>query len=130
MSIEIGLRAIELTSLTWADVYDADGAVRQEISVNPAYLKGAAAVPMRVSSPKLRALLADYREKQFSHHDAEKQMPLFRSQRGGHMTAASMARLITDLYRQAGIRAGSSRSGRRTLKAKFPAAGWFRSHRN
>jgi integrase/recombinase XerD len=38
-----------------------------------------------------------------------------RSQKGGPMTAGSMARFLKALYREAGIQGASSHSGRRTL---------------
>ena len=40
---------------------------------------------------------------------------LFRSQKGGHLTAASMARFLKQLYVEAGIPRASSHSGRRTF---------------
>jgi hypothetical protein len=65
---------------------------------------------------KLHSLIADYREKQFALLGPEDEhAPLFPSQRGSHMTAASMTGFMTGLYRKAGIPSGSSRSGRRTL---------------
>ena len=114
LSIQLGLRATELASLQWADVYNSDGIVRHAIRVNRAYIRGARSCAELVIPQKLRGLLADYREKQTSHGNGV-QIPLFRSRRGGHMTAASMARFVTGLYRKAGIADGSSRSGRRTL---------------
>jgi integrase/recombinase XerD len=120
LSIQLGLRATELASLQWADVYHSDGAVRQIILVNRAHTRKGKTRAIIVSPPKLRGLLADYRERQLSLRRQDEQIPLFRSQRGGHMTAASMTRFVTELYRKAGIADGSSRSGRRTLIASLP----------
>jgi integrase/recombinase XerD len=114
LSIELGLRAIELATLKWTDVYNSDGTVRQTITVRRAYLKGAESSVELVDAPKLRSLLADYQEKQMVSLNPNWQIPLFRSQRGGHMTAASMARYLTELYRRAGLDDASSLSGRRT----------------
>ena len=119
LSIQLGLRATELAALRWADVYDSDGSVRQMILVTRAYMRKAKTRALLVSSQKLRGLLADYRERQLSLRPQDEQIPLFRSQRGGHMTAASMTRFVTKLYRKAGIVDGSSRSGRRTLIASL-----------
>ncbi len=116
LSIELGLRAIELAALTFGDVYRPEGGVRPTISIKPAYsATEASIIHIDIDSPKLRGLLADYREKEFGSHGGADCVPLFRSQRGGCLTAASMARFITGLYHRAGIAAGSSRSGRRTL---------------
>jgi hypothetical protein len=86
--------------------------VREAISVERAYTRG----PKRrvvVSSPNLRSLLADYREKQIlSWMECDQAAPLFRSQRGGHMTDASMAGFVTLLYRKVDVDKGSSGSGR------------------
>jgi integrase/recombinase XerD len=112
LSVGLGLRASELAALKFADVYDSDGAVRELLSIEPAYAD--ARRPLSLSSPWVRKVLATYRDKQFPfapHPD----VPMFQSQRGGHMTAASMARFLTALYRQAGIPGASSHSGRRTF---------------
>ena len=115
LSIELGLRASELAALDWSDVYNPDGTVRSAIYVERAYTRGSK-TRVVVSSPKLRSLLADYREKQAPDWcECDQDAPFFRSQRGGHMTSASMARFVTGLYRRAVIAGGSSRSGRRTL---------------
>jgi integrase/recombinase XerD len=120
LSIQMGLRASELAALRWADIYDSDGMVRQIILVTRAYTRKAKMRSLLVSSPKLRGLLADYRERQLSLRPRDEQTPLFCSQRGGHLTAGSMSRFVTGLYRKAGIADGSSRSGRRTLIASLP----------
>ena len=95
--------------------HNPDGTVRSAIYVERAYTRGSK-TRVVVSSPKLRSLLADYREKQAPDWcECDQDAPFFRSQRGGHMTSASMARFVTGLYRRAVIAGGSSRSGRRTL---------------
>src|SRR5207245_11406415 len=40
MSLGLGLRAKELTSLKWDDVYDAEGSVRPVLPLRAAYTKG------------------------------------------------------------------------------------------
>lgn len=115
LSIELGLRASELAALRWADVYHPDGTVRDCIEARRAYVKLRKPSLIAVHSTKLRCLLADYREKSDPYSARFDEAPLFVSQRGGHMTPASMTRFIIGIYQQAGITAGSSRSGRRTL---------------
>ena len=41
LSIGLGLRAKELASLRWSDVFDADGRVRRVVHLKAAYTKGA-----------------------------------------------------------------------------------------
>jgi len=119
LSIELGLRASELAALAWSDVYRPDGTVREAIYVECAYTRGSK-TRVVAGSPKLRSLLADYREKKtFSCSECDQDAPLFRSQRGGRMTAPSMSRFITDLYRKADIAGGSSRTGRRTHLIRY-----------
>ena len=63
--------------------------------------------------PPLRQTLAEY-EKQYSWWRAPL-APLFRSQKGGNLTAGSMARFLKSLYVEAGIPEASSHTGRRTF---------------
>jgi hypothetical protein len=65
----------------------------------------------------LRCLAAFY-EKNGHPWLLECQMPLFSSQRG-FMTATSIGRHLTEIYRRAGIASTISRSGRRTMMAIF-----------
>ena len=115
LSVGLGLRAKELASLRWIDVYEQSGKVRQVVHLKAAYTKGAKTRDVFVSSPPLRKILANYGEKQRPWVGSVADAPLFRSQKGRHMTASSMARFLTGLYREAGIQNASSHSGRRTL---------------
>jgi integrase len=54
MSLGLGLRAKELASLKWSDVYDDAGRVRQLVHLKAAYTKGAKTRDVFVSSPSLR----------------------------------------------------------------------------
>jgi len=51
------------------------------------------------------------------------QAPLFASQKGGPMTASSMARFLKALYAEAGISGASSHSGLRTLTRRLAERG-------
>ena len=68
---------------------------------------------MFLSSPRLRQVLAQFAERYPEGRKPD--APLFRSQKGGHLTAASMARFLKQLYVEAGIPRASSHSGRRTF---------------
>lgn len=119
ISHEVGLRASEISELSLSDVYTEEGRVRDRLRVSGA--RNSRIVPLR--STKLRTLLADHYEKSFRDRHGTELTPLIRSQRGGAMTPASLARLMTSVYRAAGIRSGSSRSGRRTLRASVEELG-------
>ncbi|MEW6639015.1 MAG: tyrosine-type recombinase/integrase [Pseudomonadota bacterium] len=112
LSIELGLRASELAALCLSDVFDGDGRVRPVIRVP--WAGATRCVPMR--SDALRTRLADYRALEVSEF-GRAGWPLLPSQRGHHMSASSMQRYLTTLYRAANIAGGSSRSGRRTFVA-------------
>ncbi len=115
LSLGLGLRAKELASLKWGDVYEADGKVRPIVHLKAAYTQGAKTRDVFVSSPALRKVLARYGEGRLMLSAQRSQTALFPSQKGGHMTAASMARFLKYLYREAGVASASSHSGRRTL---------------
>jgi integrase/recombinase XerD len=114
LSIDLGMRATELGSLKWTDVYHLNGSVRSEISAKRAFCSNKRSHFDISAHPKLQRLLAGFYEKHGHPFLLERQMPLFPSQRG-FMTATSIARYLTDIYRRAGIQSGTSRSGRRTM---------------
>src|SRR5262245_55183476 len=62
MSLGLGLRAKELTSLEWSDVYDAEGRVRAVLHLRAAYTKGGRTRDAFLSSPALRRVLLKYGE--------------------------------------------------------------------
>jgi integrase/recombinase XerD len=115
MSLGLGLRAKELTSLQWADVYDAEGRVRPVLHLRAAYTKGGKTRDVFLSSPALRRVLSKHGEGRWLLSARTSHAPLFPSQKGGPMTPSSMARFLKGLYREAGISNASSHSGRRTL---------------
>ena len=123
LSIGLGLRAKELASLKWADVYEADGSVRAVVHLKAAYTKGARTRDVFLSSPALRRVLERYGEKRWLLSARASQAPLFPSQKGGHLTACSMARFLNYLYREAGVASATSHSGRRTLITRLAERG-------
>jgi integrase/recombinase XerD len=125
MTLGLGLRAKELTSLQRADVYDAEGRVRPVLHLRAAYTKGGRTrdVFLSSSSPALRRVLSKYGEERWLLSTRASNAPLFPSQKGGPMTPASMARFIKALYREAGIANASSHSGRRTLITRLAERG-------
>jgi len=123
MSLGLGLRAKELTSLKWTDVYDAEGRVRPVLHLRAAYTKGGRTRDVFLSSPALRRVLSKYGEGRWLLGARASPAPLFPSQKGGPMTPASMARFLKALYREAGISGASSHSGRRTLITRLAERG-------
>jgi len=123
LSIGLGLRAKELTSLRWADVYGADGRVRQVVHLKAAYTKGGRTRDVFLSSPALRRVLERYGERDWLGSARASQAALFASQKGGPMTPCSMARFLKAIYGEAGIAGASSHSGRRTLITRLAEKG-------
>lgn len=115
LSLGLGLRAKELASLRWCDVYDEAGRVRELVHLRAAYTKGGKTRDVFVTSPSLRRVLAKYGEGRWVLGPRASQAPLLASQKGGAMTPGTAARFLTVLYREAGIPGASSHSGRRTL---------------
>ena len=113
LSLDLGLRVGEMCKLTWADLLDERGRLRERITVPDVHEKS---FPLHHSM--IRQLLTNYREKAENLHGPLDRLPLFPSTRGKHFTAPSMTRFLNDLYRRAEIAGGSSRSGRQTFKAR------------
>ena len=115
LSVGLGLRAKELASLMWSDVYEPTGKVRQVLHLKAAYTKGGKIRDVSLSAPALRRLLADYAAKHPDWLEQVPERPLFPSNKRGHMTPSSIVRFLKTLYREAGIPEASSQSGRMTL---------------
>jgi integrase/recombinase XerD len=115
LSVRLGLRARELASLVWSDVYESTGKVRLILRIKSAYTKGGKIRDVSLSVPALRRLLADYAAKHPGWLEQVPERPLFPSNKRGHMTPSSMVRFLKTLYREAGIPEASSQSGRMTL---------------
>jgi integrase/recombinase XerD len=97
MSIELGLTAGQLAAMRVGDVVDVAGQLLESLSN---------------AQPELRRALANYCEQHVNPH--AQQARLFRSQRGGALRPFSLASMLTSIYKCAGIRGASSRSGRKT----------------
>jgi integrase/recombinase XerD len=123
LSVGLGLRAKELAGIRWSDVYDTDGAVRKVVHLKAAYTKGGRTRDVFVSSPALRRVLEKYGERDWLGSARASQAALLASQKGGPMTACSMARFLKALYREAGVAGASSHSGRRTLITRLAERG-------
>jgi len=114
LSLDLGLRVGEMCKLTWADLLDERGRLRDRIMIPGEHEKS-----FSLHHATTRQLLTNYREKAEILHGSLNQLPLFPSTRGKHFTATSMTRFLNDLYRRAEIAGGSSRSGRQTFKTRI-----------
>lgn len=120
LSVGLGLRAKELAALRWSDVFEESGAVREVLHLKAAYTKGETTRDVYPSSSQLRRILGEYHAR---CRPWDLREPLFRSQKRGHLTSASMGRFLKQLYREAGLPAASSHSGRRTLITRLAERG-------
>lgn len=113
LSLYLGLRAKEIASLTWDDVFDDAGRVRDVLYLARGYTKSSRPRSVFLSARRLRELLV-----RFSEGNPTARLsgtPLLRSQKGGPLTSSSMARFLKQLFVEAGIPDASSHSGRRTF---------------
>ena len=118
-SIYTGLRAKELAALRFADVFDADGAVRTQFTLTGAQTKGSKSRTVFVNKP-LAQQLALYRTWRSS---VDPNAPLFRSQKGGHFSANTMCQLFLNIFHACGLQGASSHSPRRTFITRLANKG-------
>ena len=118
-SFYAGLRAIEIAALKHADVYDAQGSVRDQFTLRATQSKGGRTRTVYIGS-KLKRALNEY---QASIVREREDMPLFPSQKGGHFSANTMCQLFLDIYTAVGLKDASSHSGRRTYITRLANKG-------
>lgn len=113
ISLYLGLRAKEIASLRYGDVFDGQNQVRDVLHLKASYTKGAKTRDVFLTAPRLRQVLREYA--QGSNCWRLPDAPLFRSQKGGTLSPASMGRFLKQLYVEAGLPEASSHTGRRTF---------------
>jgi integrase len=109
LSVKAGLRAKEISGLTWAMVTDADGEVADSIRLEDKASKGdgGRTIPM---NKELRSALVAYiavAERKAGY--------VLTSERSNHISANTIANWFRDLYLSLGYEGCSSHSGRRTF---------------
>lgn len=111
LSVKAGLRAGEITKLTWPMVCNAHGHVGRLIELHDvaAKMRGGRNIPIH---PTLRKALCELREID-SGDDF-----VVRSERGGGMSPGSVVNWFASLYRELDFDGCSSHSGRRTFITK------------
>ena len=108
-----GLRIGEVACLSWSDVTDYAGKIREEIRLFPAMIKGRHARTMFVSS-KLRDELQAHAD---SARCIDRSYPFFASQKSikSCFSANSLAQTFALIYDATGVEGASSHSGRRSF---------------
>ena len=119
VSYYAGLRAKEIAALAVGDVYDEQGAVREQFVLDAVQTKGAKTRTVWINT-KLRRQLELYGST-LRFTDASR--ALFQSQKGGAFSANTMTQLFLNIYRAAGFENASSHSGRRTFITELASKG-------
>ena len=116
-----GMRVGEVAALTWGDVVNADGRVKDEIRLNAEQTKGGH--PRIVFlSPKLIKELESY-VRSVKKRDADWAFFATQKEPRRGFTPNTLAQYFHQLYRGAGIDGASSHSGRRSFATALSSKG-------
>ena len=113
LSMKAGMRAVEIASITWAMVTDAEGEIGDVIALQNRASKGRSGgriIPMH--SDLKAALVALHKER---GDKARPDWPVIHSERERGLSAGAVAVWFHRLYRDLGMVGCSSHSGRRTF---------------
>jgi integrase/recombinase XerD len=121
LSFYAGLRACEIAALKVADVYEANGQVRDTIFLKAGQTKGDEANTVIVSK-RLAKELAAYAAA-YPQHNSKQTAPLFFSAKRGGFSAQTIVNLFGRFYALAGIKGASSHSGRRQFLTELADKG-------
>lgn len=111
LSTRAGLRAKEISALTWGMLLDASGCLSDAISLQDVASKGRSGGTVWLNK-ELREALVDYRNSLTSVKAAER---IVRSERRRDVSAQTIVNMFFGWYRQLGFEGASSHSGRRTF---------------
>lgn len=109
LTLKAGLRACEVSRLTWAMVTDAEGQIARHVELPPVAAKRRSGRRVPLHPDLRRALVA------LEPLRARRVGPVVVSRRGGPMTAKALVNWFTRLYGDLGLSGCSSHSGRRTF---------------
>ena len=113
LSLKAGLRAVEIASITWAMVTDAEGAVGDVIALQNRASKGKGGGRIIPMHPDLKtALVALHKERGVK---VRPDWPIIHSERDHGLSAAAVAVWFHRLYTGLGMVGCSSHSGRRSF---------------
>ncbi len=113
LSIKAGMRAKEISGLTWAMITDSSGRVAHAIALPNSIAKGKGGGREIAMNAVLREFLVRLHEER-----DELTLPYHRviySQKGGGLSANTLAIWFRELYHDLGMQGCSSHSGRRTF---------------
>lgn len=120
LSYLAGLRVGEIAALTWGDVLDGNGAVREQVRLSAEITKGGHARVVFVNN-RLRKEIERYRS---GLGDAVKPArPLLLTQKRTAFSANTLCQLMGQLYEQAGLDGATSHSGRRWFITRLAHSG-------
>ena len=109
LSFKAGMRACEISGLTWAMVTNGRGGISGHIEITAEISKYGSARRIPLNPELKRALVV------LAKTSGGCSGPVVRSERGGHMTAKSIVNWFARLYDDLGLEGCSSHSGRRTF---------------
>jgi integrase/recombinase XerD len=116
-----GMRVGEVAALTWGDVVNAEGRVKEEIRLNADQTKGGHPRIVFIS-PKLHKELEAY-VRSVKRRDADWAFFATQKEPRRGFTANTLAQYFHGLYRSAGIDGASSHSGRRSFATALASRG-------
>jgi integrase/recombinase XerD len=116
-SYGLGLRAKEISALTFKDIVDHEYQVLDEVNLKRAMTKGEKQRHVYITNKKIVGIFQDYVDYM---RDKEKEAfnlkaPLFKTQRGSRFHPDVLQKWFRKLYDKAGLVGASSHSGRRTF---------------
>lgn len=120
-TVKAGLRAIEVALLEWGMVYDLDGAIGKNVTIQPKITKNGRSKTAKPPKPHNIPLHSELRNLLIEHHKLmgpEYTKPIqriFLSQQGYKFDRKKMASFFWQLYKKLGFYKCSSHSGRRTF---------------
>ncbi len=120
----LALRAKEIASIRIDDVLDGNGNIKPVLQLQASYTKGDKSRDIPLSNSKVKTALIEWVTYRKEHdYEFSTDSPLFKSQKNKAFSNISMARMISNLYKDAGKPNCSSHSGRRSMITKLANAG-------
>ncbi|KAA0592929.1 integrase/recombinase XerD [Azospirillum lipoferum] len=120
LSYLAGLRVGEIAALTWGDLLESNGAVRDQIRLSAEITKGGHSRVVFVND-RLRKEIERYLGTLGGSVKAER--PLLVTQKRTAFSANTLCQLMGQLYAQAGLDGATSHSGRRWFITKLAHSG-------